>query len=317
MKTFQDYFLHQQYSTIAELGDKLGEIAGLIEWEKFRPILADMYHENEEDGGRPHIDEILMVKMLLLQGWYGLSDYEAERQANDRISFRHFLGYPETIPDRSTLWRFRERLDNRGKVHKIWEELQRQLDEKGYRVKRGTIQDATFITSDPGHARSDKTRGDEAKTRRSRDGTWAKKGSKSQFGYKLHSLIDTDYQFIRRFDTTTAAVHDNQIDLSEKGETVYRDKGYFGTIPFASMDKTMKRAVRGKPLSEKDERRNRAISRTRSLVERPFAVIKRVFHSGHFMVTTLARVHVKNLISCFAFNLNQLLTIHRVQAQQR
>jgi len=43
-----------------------------------------------------------MVKMLLLQGWYGLSDYEAERQANDRISFRHFLGYPETIPDRST-----------------------------------------------------------------------------------------------------------------------------------------------------------------------------------------------------------------------
>jgi hypothetical protein len=87
MKTFQDYFLHQQYSKIAELGDKLGEMAGLIEWEKFRPILADMYYENEEEGGRPHIDEILMVKMLLLQGWYGLSDYEAERQANDRISF--------------------------------------------------------------------------------------------------------------------------------------------------------------------------------------------------------------------------------------
>jgi hypothetical protein len=87
MKTFQDYFLHQQYSKIAELGDKLGEMAGLIEWEKFRPILADMYYENEEEGGRSHIDEILMVKMLLLQGWYGLSDYEAERQANDRISF--------------------------------------------------------------------------------------------------------------------------------------------------------------------------------------------------------------------------------------
>jgi IS5 family transposase len=130
-------------------------------------------------------------------------------------------------------------------------------------------------------------------------------------------LIDTDYQFIRRFDTTTAAVHDNQIDLSEKGETVYRDKGYFGTIPFASMDKTMKRAVRGKPLSEKDKRRNRAISRTRSVVERPFAVIKRVFHSGHFMVTTLVRVHVKNLISCFAFNLNQLLTIRHVHPYQR
>ncbi len=50
MKRFQDYFLHQQYSTIAESGDKSGETAGLIEWEKFRSILADMYHENEEEG---------------------------------------------------------------------------------------------------------------------------------------------------------------------------------------------------------------------------------------------------------------------------
>jgi transposase, IS5 family len=49
MSTFRDYFLHQQYCTIAELGDKLGEIKGLIEWEKFRPILADigvLYHKN-------------------------------------------------------------------------------------------------------------------------------------------------------------------------------------------------------------------------------------------------------------------------------
>jgi hypothetical protein len=34
------------------------------------------------------------------------------------------------------------------------------------------IQDATFIHPDPGHAKADKPRGDEAKTRRSRDGTW-------------------------------------------------------------------------------------------------------------------------------------------------
>ena len=60
--------------------------------------------------------------------------------------------------------------------------------------------------------------------------------------------------------------------------------GYFGTIPFASIDKTMKRSVRGKPISTKDKRRNRAISRTRALVERSFAGIKRVFHAGHVMV---------------------------------
>jgi len=115
-----------------------------------------MKMKRKEEG---RIDEILMVKMLLIQGWYGLSDYEADRQANDRISFRHFLAYPETIPDRSTLWRFQERLNNLGKVHRVWDELQRQLDEKGYRVKRGTIQVATFIITDPGHAPSDKSRG--------------------------------------------------------------------------------------------------------------------------------------------------------------
>jgi IS5 family transposase len=311
MSGFGDYFLHQEYTKIAGLGNKLGEIRDIIEWEKFRPILSDMYRDNKEIGGRPHNDEILMIKMLVLAGWHGLSDYEVELLAIDRLSFRHFLGYPEKIPDRSTMWVFRENLTNKGKIHLIWNELQRQLDEKGYSIKRGTIQDASFITSDPGHARSDKPRGDAAKTRRSRDGTWATKGKKSEFGYKLHSLIDKEYQFVRRFDTSTAALHDSQIDLSQKGETVYRDKGYFGTVPFASIDKTMKRAVRGKSISTKDERRNRAISRTRSLVERPFAVIKRVFHSGHVMVTTHLRVHAKNLFTCFSYNLFNLVTVQK------
>jgi IS5 family transposase len=37
------------------------------------------------------------------------------------------------------------------------------------------IQDATFINSDPGYAKADKPRGDEAKTRKSKDGTGKKK----------------------------------------------------------------------------------------------------------------------------------------------
>jgi IS5 family transposase len=308
MDDFTDYFLRQEYTKIAILGNKLGEIRDIINWEQFRPIVRNMYHDNKETGGRPHTDEILMIKMLVLAGWYGLSDYELELLATDRLSFRHFLGYPDKIPDRSTIWKFREDLAENG-IHLIWEELQHQLEEKGFTIKRGTIQDASIITSDPGHAASRTPRGDDAKTRRSRDGTWTKKGTKSEFGYKVHTIIDKEFQFVRRFDTTTASVHDSQIDLSQKGETVYRDKGYFGTTPFASMDKTMKRAVRGKPLSEKDKRRNRAISRVRARGERPFAVMKRVFHSGHVMVTTHLRVHVKNLFACFSYNLFNLVTL--------
>jgi IS5 family transposase len=43
-----------------------------------------------------------------------------------------------------------------------------------------------------------------------------KEGNKSHFGYKFHSIIDRDYELIRRFETTTASVHDSQVDLSEE-----------------------------------------------------------------------------------------------------
>ena len=79
-------------------------------------------------------------------------------------------------------------------------------------------------TSDSGHARSDVPRGDEAKTRRSRDGTWAKKGDKSFFGYKFHVEIDTDFGLLRATETTTANVHDSQMDLAKEGEVRYGDR---------------------------------------------------------------------------------------------
>ncbi len=77
------------------------------------------------------------------------SDPELGRQITDRISFRKFLSFPDAIPDYSTVWTFRERLSKTGRDKKIWQELQRQLDAKGLKVKKGVIQDATFITSDP------------------------------------------------------------------------------------------------------------------------------------------------------------------------
>ena len=90
------------------------------------------------------MDPVLMVKLLVLQAWYGLSDPELERQVNDRISFRHFLGYPEKAPDYSTVWQFRERLAETGRDRLVWEELQRQLDEKGLKVRKGVVPGCVF-----------------------------------------------------------------------------------------------------------------------------------------------------------------------------
>jgi IS5 family transposase len=117
-----------------------------------------LYTNTTIQGGRPDHDVLLMVRLLVLQSMQGLSDPELERQANDKIPFLKFLGFPEKIPDHSTIWFFRERLTNQGKLELIWQELQRQQDILGLKIKKGTIQDTTFIPADPGHAPADKPR---------------------------------------------------------------------------------------------------------------------------------------------------------------
>ena len=124
MDSFTSFSLRRLYGKIHKLGDRLARIEPLIDWEAFRPIVAGLYDNRGPKGGRPNVDEVVMVKMLVLQSWYGLSDPELERQANDRISFRRFLGYPKEIPDGTTVWLFRERLSETGRDRLVWEELQ-------------------------------------------------------------------------------------------------------------------------------------------------------------------------------------------------
>ena len=310
MTSLTNFALLKEYKQVEKLGDKLAEIESIIDWEAFRPIIEGMYNNKSEKGGRPNKDEIMMIKLLILQEWHGLSDPELERQVTDRISFRKFLGLPEKIPDYSTVWYFRERLNETGKYEKIWEELNRQLDSKGLKIKKGVIQDATIITTDPGHAKADKPRGDEAKTRRSKDGTWVKKGKKLYFGYKTHTKTDIDFGLIRDLETTTASVHDSVIDLSKHGEIVYRDRGYFGASAIG-YNATMKRSVRDHPIDIRDKLRNKRISKKRAPGERHYAVIKNIFKSSHVLVTTVARVGVKMMFASFAFNLYQLCTLKK------
>ena len=285
---------------------RLSQVSNLIDWSPIRQILDEMYDNKSEKGGRPNCDVILMFKILILQQWYGLSDLEVERQMADRISFMAFLGFPDLFPDSRTIWLFRERMVKTEKDKIVWTELQRQLDSMGLQVRRGTIQDATFIEADQGSLK--KPRGDAAKTRRSRDGTIAKKGNEYHFGYKLHQKTDIDYYLIREIETTTAKLHDSQVDLSTEGEIVLRDRGYFG-VQAKGIDFTMKRRTTEKPLEELDRERNRLISVLRSPGERPHAVIKRVFRAGRVLVTTVKRVGVLMMVTAFAFNLYQLCTL--------
>ncbi len=89
---------------------------------------------------------------------------------------------------------------------------------------------------------------------------------------------------------------------------MYRDKGYFGVKP-KGYDATMAKALRGIKLSIRSILRNKRISWKRALVKYPFAVIKRVFHFSHTLVTLSRRVRVKFMFSCFAYDLFALSVI--------
>ena len=260
-----------------------------IDWNAFPPLLKDIYHNDTGQGGAPNIPIVTMVKVLFLQSIYNTSDETTEREIHDRISFMNFLDYPERLPEARTIWLFRERLSTTGRDRVIWNELQGQLDSKGIKIKNGTIQDATFITSDPGHEKHQETR-ELGQTRRSKDGIFSEKYSKTFFGYKAHILTDINpIPLIRSYAVTTASVHDSQIDLSKKGIPVYRDKGYFGVKP-KGYDATMTKALRGFKLSIWSILRNKRISRKRVLVEYPFVIMKSVFHFSHTLVTLLRKV---------------------------
>ena len=72
-----------------------------------------------------------------------------------------------------------------------------------------------------------------------------------------------------------------------EGEVVYRDRGYQGA-KCKGFSATMKRGARGNPIGIRDKLMNLRISKKRSKGERPYAVIKTIFHAGRVKVTTIA-----------------------------
>lgn len=81
-------------------------------------------------------------------------------------------------------------------------ELQRQLDEKGHRIRRGVVQDVSLIEADPGP--SGKPRKDGALTRRVMDGDWAKRRKSSVFDYEVHVKTDRELGLIRDLEAIRA-----------------------------------------------------------------------------------------------------------------
>src|SRR5471030_1564563 len=96
-----------------ELGDTLRVLEQHVDFAALAAAVDDAApRPSRERGGRPPFPTELMVRVLLIQQLFNLSDEQMEFQLLDRLSFQRFVGLRTSsqIPDRTTIWTFKERL---------------------------------------------------------------------------------------------------------------------------------------------------------------------------------------------------------------
>src|ERR671927_669779 len=261
----------------------LERLDAALDWPALETIVADIYASRE--GGLAY-PLLTYVKLLLLQQWYGLSDEGLEAAVDDRLSFRRFAGIPlsESVPDHSSVWRFREELARRGLAARLLAEVNRQLDAKGLILRRGTLIDATILEA------AVRPPGGDAGEVSGRDpqAGWTKKNGRSRFGYKAHAAVDEGSGLVREAVMTPADVHDSvPADGLVQGdeEAVYADKAYDDAARRKRLrergiePRIMHKARRDRPLEPWQVAFNKATAPIRAGVERPFATVKRAY--GH------------------------------------
>ena len=293
----------------------LERLASEVKWYRFTKLLARL----EPDGaGRPPYDPLMMLKALLLQQWYALSDYEIEDAVNDRLSFRRFIGLDlgAPAPDHSTLSRFRKRLADAGLAEKLFAEFARQLEMRGLVLKRGTMVDASLLASPfrPPSQESGRPAVDADAATTAREG---RKGT--HYGYKMHASVDQDSRLIRRILLTPANVNDtvpaDELVIGDE-RAVYADKGYAKQArrmwlrSRAIKPRIMHKSWGGGPsLTHWQKQHNKLIAPIRAQVEGVFATLKRWFDYRRVRYRGLHRntshLHVLSL----AYNMKRALRL--------
>ena len=293
----------------------LDRLSAEVKWYRFEKLLARL----RADGpGRPPKDALMMLKALLLQQWYGLSDADLEEALNDRMSFRRFVGLAleAAAPDHTTLCRFRNELAAQGLAEKLFSEFGRQLEARGLILKRGTMIDASLVETPHRPGSADGTRqpvdADAALTaRKGRPGT--------HYGYKMHAGVDRESRLIRRVLLTPANVNDTvpADDLVCGDEqAVYADKGYAKRARRAALRargikaRIMFKSWGGGPtLTRWQKRANTLIAARRAQVEGVFATLKRWLNYERVRYRGLARNASHLNLVALAYNMKRALKL--------
>ena len=286
--------------------ERLERIDDAVDWGRLAKLVAGVYAASE---GRPSYPPLMMVKVLLLEQWYNLTDPQMEEALGDRISFRRFvgLGLQDDTPDHSTISRFRGMLTKRA-VEGLMEELNRQLEEKGLMVKAGTLMDATLVESQGRRVSSEEKATD-------KDAAWTRKGGRHHYGYKVHVGVDEGSGLIRKAVMTAANVNDTEVAdelIMGDEKMVYADRAYDTHERRRKLkrmgieDGIMKRGNKHHPeVSERDKERNQLISKVRSRVEKVFGTLKRTYGYSRVRYIGLERNATEMWLKCMAYNLRR------------
>ena len=275
----------------------LNQLNELVPWETFRPTLMQIRETpRKSEAGRKPTDVLLLFKMLVLQKLYTISDEELEYQINDRLSFMQFLGLglEDAVPDATTVWLFREQLQQHGLVEELFEQFSGYLQGAGYAAKDGQIVDATLIpvpkqrntrqenqTLKQGEVPAEWQAQPHKLAQKDVDARWTKKNGVSHYGYKNHVSSDVGFKFIRRYTVTAASVHDSQalgalLDADNSGDGLWADSAYLSVLivdvlTLMGFDPHInERAYRNRPLTDEQKAANRERSKTRAKVEHIF-----------------------------------------------
>ena len=141
--------LKRRLDKIDRNGDPLKKLDEVIEWEIFRPELEALRRkERRSPAGRKPFDVVMMFKILILQFLYNLSDEALEMQILDRLSFMRFLGISlgDSVPDATTIWKFREMLVTAGIVKGLFKKFDIHLRSHGFQAMQGQIIDASIVS---------------------------------------------------------------------------------------------------------------------------------------------------------------------------
>ncbi len=120
----------------------------VIDWEIFREPLSKIFDKKDKtDRGRLAFDRVMMLKILILQRIYNISDDQMEFQINDRMSFMRFLDLNlcDKVPDAKTIWNFRNELAKAKADEKLFETFNKMLEKEGIIKHEGVIIDARFV----------------------------------------------------------------------------------------------------------------------------------------------------------------------------